>query len=104
MRNRSIIGGSFCFMILSVLLCWVPAFGPLIAGIVGGNKAGGIFRGIIAVLLPCIAVGVAFFMFAEELMGIPIVSTVIGLGSTMLLTIGLGPALVGAVIGGIMSH
>jgi len=41
---------------LSLLLWWLPVFGQMIAGYVGGRRAGAPWKGMIAALLP-----VAFF-------------------------------------------
>lgn len=43
-------------LILSLLLWWLPMFGQMIAGYVGGRKAGGPWRGIIAAILPVLAI------------------------------------------------
>lgn len=42
-------------MILSILLWWLPVFGQMIAGYVGGRKAGSPWKGIIAAILPVVA-------------------------------------------------
>lgn len=42
-------------MILSILLWWLPLFGQMIAGYVGGRKAGSPWRGLIAAILPVAA-------------------------------------------------
>jgi hypothetical protein len=42
-------------MILSILLWWLPVFGQMIAGYIGGRKAGSPWRGLIAAILPVIA-------------------------------------------------
>lgn len=43
-------------MILSLLLWWLPVFGQMIAGYVGGRKAGSPWRGVAAAILPVIAI------------------------------------------------
>lgn len=48
-------------LILSILLWWLPTFGQMIAGYIGGRRAGGPWRGVIAALLPvAIIVGIAW--------------------------------------------
>ena len=37
--------------LISLLLIWLPFFGPLIAGFVGGKKAGGVGSGVTAFLI-----------------------------------------------------
>ena len=43
---------------LSILLFWLPVAGPLIAGLVGGYKAGDLRRALLAVFLPAVGMGV----------------------------------------------
>jgi hypothetical protein len=43
-------------LILSLLLWWLPVFGQMIAGYVGGRKAGSPWRGVAAAILPVIAI------------------------------------------------
>ncbi|MCW8963407.1 MAG: hypothetical protein OQL16_06375, partial [Gammaproteobacteria bacterium] len=52
--SGSIVMGSIWMVVLSILLFWLPVFGPLLAGFVGGKSAGGIGGGIMAVFLPAI--------------------------------------------------
>lgn len=56
-----IVRGMTWTVILSALLFWLPVVGPAIAGYVGGRKAGGPLRGVIAVLIPAM---VMFIMLA----------------------------------------
>ena len=42
---------------LSLLLFWMPIVGPLVAGLVGGKKAGSVKRAVIAVFLPALLLG-----------------------------------------------
>ncbi|NOR69811.1 MAG: hypothetical protein GQ532_08995, partial [Methylomarinum sp.] len=67
-------------LLLSIGLFWLPIIGPLIAGVVGGNKAGGVVAAIIAVFLPAFIVGSGFFVFASILSGFPVLGVVAGLG------------------------
>ena len=41
-NEGSIISGVIWMFVVSVLLFWLPGIGSLIAGIVGGMKAGGV--------------------------------------------------------------
>ena len=43
-------------LILSILLWWLPVFGQMIAGYVGGRKAGSPWKGLAAAILPVIAI------------------------------------------------
>ena len=78
-------------------------FGPLIAGVVGGKKAGGAGSAILAVFLPAIIVGGAAFALAAVLSGFPVIGLVAGLGGITLALMNIGPLLLGAVIGGFLS-
>ncbi|HKX16423.1 MAG TPA: hypothetical protein VJT33_00225 [bacterium] len=89
--------------IISFLLFWLPVIGPLIAGIVGGKKAGGVGPAILAVLLPIVVLGVALTLFGSALTGIPLLGAVLGLGAFVILLTHVGPLLLGAIIGGLIA-
>lgn len=97
-----VISGALWMIFISILLFWLPVFGPLIAGFVGGRKAGGVGSAIAAVFLPALLIGVFLFCFATVLTGFPILGIVAGAGSLFLTIGGVGPLLVGAIIGGVM--
>lgn len=101
-KNGSIISGIFWIFLISILLFWLPGFGPLIAGIVGGKKSGGVFNAILAVILPAIVLGIGLFLLTSVLTGAPIIGFVAGAGSTILVLSNVGPLLIGAIIGGIL--
>lgn len=101
-EDGSIISGIFWMFLISILLFWLPGFGPLIAGLVGGKKSGGVFNAIIAVILPAIVLGICLFLFTSLLTGAPIIGFVAGAGSSMLVLSNVGPLLIGAIIGGIL--
>jgi len=101
-NKGSIISGIFWMFLISILLFWLPGLGPLIAGVVGGKKAGGILNAIIAVFLPAIVLGVCLFVFTSALTGAPIIGFVAGAGSFVLVISNVGPLLIGAIIGGIL--
>lgn len=42
-------------LVLSLMLWWLPMFGQMIAGYVGGRRAGGPWRGVAASILPVVA-------------------------------------------------
>ncbi len=88
---------------LSLLLFWLPFLGPLIAGYVGGKKAGSVGSALIAVFLPGLLFGVLFFLLATVLTGIPLLGAVAGLGGLALALGHVGPLLLGAVVGGLLA-
>lgn len=102
-NNGSVVAGTLWMILISVLLFWLPTFGPLIAGIVGGKKAGGVGPGIIAALLPSIIVAMLLFTFSTALTTMPIVGAIAGMGIFMLMAIQIGPLLLGAIIGGLIA-
>jgi hypothetical protein len=97
------VGRAILWMfVLSVLLFWLPILGPLIAGFVGGRKAGGVGNAIVAVILPGVVFGVVLFLLASMLTGIPILGFLAGAGGTVLALAHIGPLLLGAILGAIV--
>jgi len=99
----SVIAGMIWMAVISILLFWLPVFGPLIAGVVGGKKAGGVMNGILAVFLPAIILAALLFFFSSALTGLPIIGIIAGMGVLVLLIAGIGPLLIGAIIGGALA-
>ena len=99
----SVLGGMFWMFLISVLLFWLPILGPLIAGIVGGMKAGGVINGLTAALIPGIVFGIALFVLAAALTGLPLLGAIAGAGGFVSSLLHIGPLLVGAVIGGVLA-
>lgn len=89
--------------VISLLLFWLPVAGPLIAGVVGGMKAGDVGAAILAVFLPMVVTGVALTFLGSALTGIPLLGAVIGLGIFAVLLLHVGPLLLGAIIGGLLA-
>lgn len=89
--------------VISLLLFWLPVAGPLIAGVVGGKKAGDVGAAILAVFLPMVVTGVALTFLGSALTGIPLLGAVIGLGIFAVLLLHVGPLLLGAIIGGLLA-
>ncbi len=104
MAEKGSIGAAIFWMcIISLLLCWLQFFGPLIAGFVGGKKAGGVGNALMAVFLPCILVGAAVFIFFTMVTFNPLVGLVASIGMSMLIVLNIGSLLLGAIIGGAMA-
>ena len=99
----SVMAGSILMIVLSVLLFWLPLVGPLIAGIAGGKKAGGIGGALLAVLLPGLVFGTISFVLASSLTGIPLLGAIAGISGFVLSLAHVGPLLVGAIIGGALA-
>jgi len=101
-KKGSVLSGLFWMLLISILLFWLPSIGPLIAGIVGGKKAGGVGNAILAALLPGILLGILLFVFASALTGAPVIGIVAGAGAFYLVISNVGPLLIGAIIGGLL--
>ncbi len=101
-RPGSIASAILWMFILSVLLFWLPIMGPLIAGFVGGRKAGTLGNAILAVILPAVVFGVALFFLATVLSGIPLLGFIAGAGGITLALAHVGPLLIGAIVGAIL--
>ncbi len=101
-QKGSILSGMIWMFIISILLFWLPIFGPLIAGLVGGKKAGGVGPAIMAVFLPGIIIALLLFAFAGSITGIPLIGMIAGAGGFILFLEHIGFLLVGAIIGGLI--
>jgi len=99
-QHGSIVKAVVWMFVISILLFWLPVAGPMIAGVVGGKKAGGVGAAIFAVLLPALVAAVLLFFLASALTGIPLIGFFAALGGFWLSVVHVGPLLLGAVIGG----
>jgi len=88
--------------LLSVLLFWLPALGPLIAGYVGGKKSGSVIKALIAGILPAVIVG-AILLTTGLISNFPIIGAIVGGAVTIFVVIHSGVLLIGALIGGALS-
>lgn len=102
-NSGSILAGMIWMAVLSLLLFWLPVIGPLLAGLVGGKKAGGVGAALMAVFLPGIILGGLLFVFSSALTGLPVIGIVAGAGVFILVMTGVGPLLLGAIIGGLLA-
>jgi len=101
-RPGSVTAAIVWMLLLSIFLFWLPFAGPLIAGFVGGRKAGTLGNAIAAVFLPAIIFGAALFFLASLLTGFPLLGFIAGSGGFLLAAAHVGPLLLGAVIGAIV--
>ena len=102
-NKGSIVMAMIWMLVISILLIWLPPFGPLIAGFVGGKKAGGILRGLTAALLPGIVLAIGLFAFGSVLTGLPYIGAVIAGGGILLYLLYIPVLLIGAFIGGLLA-
>ena len=99
-KQGSVFSAMVWMFVISLLLFWLPVLGGLIAGFVGGRKAGSVGSAILAVFLPGIIFFVLLFLLAASLVGIPLIGLAAGAGGLWFSVIHVGPWLVGAIIGG----
>src|SRR5512137_1249802 len=73
-------------LILSLMLWWLPMFGQMIAGYVGGRRAGGPWKGVFAAIIPVVSLYMLMTGFES------------GLLPSHLLGLAISPAAIGASI------
>jgi hypothetical protein len=98
-KPGSILSATVWMFLLSVLLFWLPVLGPLIAGFVGGKKAGSLGNAVLAAILPGLVVGGIIFFSASLLTGFPLFGFIAGAGAFALMAAHVLPLIVGAAIG-----
>ena len=102
-RKGGAVTGAVWIFVISLLLFWLPFFGPLIAGFVGGKKAGGVGSAIGAVFLPAVLLGIIVFVLGTAT-GLPLVGAVTGVTAFLIVAVAaIGPLLVGAILGGALA-
>ena len=107
--RRGSIPAAMAWMIgLSAVLFWLPVLGGLIAGYVGGSKAGSLGRALAAVFLPGAIVWISTLLLGGVLAGIPIIGPIFaliaGVGIWAMSFMNIVPLLIGAVVGGKMAE
>ncbi len=77
-KGHNMLSGLWYVFILSCLLWWLPLFGQMIAGYIGGRKAGSPIRGVLVTVIPAliillliIGMDVGLFPFLGVIAGIP---------------------------------
>lgn len=102
--SRGSIGAGLLWMSgLALLLIWLPVLGPVIAGFVGGKKAGSVFRAFVAAIIPSVVLTILAMIFTTMLSGVPIIGVLAGFGTMIFLVGNIGPMLLAALIGGAMA-
>ena len=101
-QQGGVVTGMVWMLVISVLLFWFP-LGPLLAGLVGGKKSGGVGNALLAVLLPGAMITILLMFFGTALTGVPIVGAAFAFLGGMYYVAGLGALLVGAIIGGLLA-
>ena len=99
----SVVGGAIWMMVISVLLFWLPVIGPLLAGLVGGKKAGGVGNGILAALLPGVVLAVVLLLASTLMTGLPMVGALMAATGFLFYVLNVGVLLLGAIVGGLLA-
>ena len=88
---------------LSLLLFWMPVLGPLIAGLVGGVKAGTVRRAVTAVFVPSVLTGVLAAAGVTYLADWFPWGMLAGLGAVVICLVNVVPLFAGAVAGAVVA-
>lgn len=83
-------------VVLSFLLFWMPPFGQMIAGYVGGRKAGTPIKGFFATLLPVILVFIMFGLMGQGYL--PGIETIWTRGFDAISSVAIGIPLIGPIM------
>jgi len=103
MQRGSIIMAMIWMAVISLLLFWLPLLGPLLAGIVGGNTAGGAGRGLLAAIIPGLVLCIVLAAAGTALTGIPVLGAIFGTSLFVMLLFQSLPLLAGALVGGLLA-
>ena len=100
--DSSVLKASFIMVILSVLLFWLPVVGPLLAGFVGGRKAGSPGAAFVAAILPALVAGGLLWLIVAALPDVAAwVGALFGLALAFVIAIQMGLVILGAIAGGL---
>ena len=101
-EQGKVLGPSIWMIVVSLLLFWLPGFGPLIAGYVGGRMAGNVSAAFSAALLPMVVAGLGVFI-AVTLIGLPFIGAIAGTALAIYILVHEIALIAGAVIGGLLA-
>ncbi len=76
-REHNFLSGMWYVFILSILLWWLPLFGQMIAGYLGGRKAGTPIKGVIVAVIPVFII--VLFMVGMDMGMLPFLGTIAGI-------------------------
>lgn len=99
--RHSVFLGSAIMVGLATLLFWFPILGPLLAGFLGGRKAGTPGRAVVAALIPAFAVGALFGFIVAVLPGIADwIGALFGIAVALIVAVQMALVMLGAFLGG----
>lgn len=101
-RRGSLLEGGLWMLVLAIVLSWLPLFGPLIAGGVGGRIVGERKRALFVALVPAIALAVLIWIVLA-LFELPVLGAVVGVGILGVIAFQEIPLLIGAYAGGALA-
>ena len=101
--RSSIVGAAAWMLLITLPLFWVPFVGPLLGGVVGGRKAGGVGRVVLAALVPAFEVDVLLLVLGTMLTGMPLIGAIAAAVAFVLVAAEVGPMILGAILGGLMA-
>ncbi len=61
-------------VVLSALLWWIPLFGPMLAGYIGGRRTGGPKKGFVASIVGLFVIGLTYYMLVHGFLSAYIVN------------------------------
>ena len=95
----SVLLGTITMLVLAVLLSWLPVFGPLIAGGIGGWIIRDRKTALLAALVPAILLA-GFIVLVLALFELPVLGAVAGFAVFVVVAVQEIPLLLGAYAGG----
>ena len=99
-EEGSVLSGMLWIIVLGILLFWLPVLGQMIAGFVGGKKAGSAMNGLLAAILPAIIIGLVTFV----LLGwVPVIGAIVAGAVTIVVMASMIVVIIFAIIGGAMA-
>lgn len=90
-------------IVISMLLFFLPVVNGLIGGAVGGYKAGSAMRGLGAAILPAIISGIGIWVLLA-VFALPVIGFLAGVAVGVWALVSSIGLLIGALIGGAVSH
>jgi hypothetical protein len=103
-RRSSVVGASVWMVVVTLLLIFIPAVNGLIGGAVGGYKAGGVRRALVAAVLPAAVVAAGMWILLELLDVATWVGAFASIATGVLIALSEVTLFIGAVIGGLVGR